>query len=272
MAAKYWIKLYHEILEDSKMGRLPDDLWRRAIELFLMAGELDDQGKLPCTGDIAWRLRLTEEALEADLTRLEAVGIMTKTPDCWLVTNFAKRQAATETVDRVRQFRERQKKQPTPPKKDNEEVTPIDNTGYSNVTKSYIDTESDKESSPTGEGDKSPPAPKVEYTDFQRIFLARFNAKRFRNSTQYQTFCGLTEKYGEPEVSALAEWAANKGMGLGDAIPAIKSALAKPNRNGANQSGHKPTKKQLTDHRPAFERDGPPTPEQFKNMLKSINP
>lgn len=53
MAAKYWIKLYHEILHDPKMGRLPDNLWRRCIELFLLAGELgaevdeDDKGHLP---------------------------------------------------------------------------------------------------------------------------------------------------------------------------------------------------------------------------------
>ena len=41
MGAKFWIKLYHEILDDPKMGRMPDRLWRRTIELFLLAGELD---------------------------------------------------------------------------------------------------------------------------------------------------------------------------------------------------------------------------------------
>jgi len=29
MGSPYWIKLYHEILNDPKMGRLPDRLWRR---------------------------------------------------------------------------------------------------------------------------------------------------------------------------------------------------------------------------------------------------
>jgi hypothetical protein len=29
-----WIKLYLEILDDPKMGKLPDWCWRRAIELF----------------------------------------------------------------------------------------------------------------------------------------------------------------------------------------------------------------------------------------------
>lgn len=47
MASKYWIKLYHEILDDHKMGRLPDRLWRRVIELILLAGEQDDEGLHP---------------------------------------------------------------------------------------------------------------------------------------------------------------------------------------------------------------------------------
>lgn len=155
MAAKYWIKLYHEILEDSKMGRLPDNLWRRAIELFLMAGELDSQGQLPGTGDIAWRLRQSEEVLEDELSRLESLGILTKNDKGWLVTNFAKRQAPTETVDRVRQFRKRQRRLAS----SDEKVTDNKGDDYANVTKSYIDTDTDTDtdSSTDVEGDKSPP-------------------------------------------------------------------------------------------------------------------
>ena len=39
MKTRIWIKLYLEILDDPKMDLLPDWLWRRAIELFLLAGE-----------------------------------------------------------------------------------------------------------------------------------------------------------------------------------------------------------------------------------------
>ena len=60
MASKYWIKLYHEILDDPKMGRLPDALFRRAIEFFLIAGERGREGDLPPLADIAWRLRADE--------------------------------------------------------------------------------------------------------------------------------------------------------------------------------------------------------------------
>jgi DNA-binding Lrp family transcriptional regulator len=55
-------------------------------------------------------------------------------------------------------------------------------------------------------------------------------------------------------------------------VEAGRPAPEKITQPKGQNNGHKPTKKQPTDHRPAFERDGPPTPEQFKNMLKSINP
>jgi hypothetical protein len=47
VAARFWIKLYLEILDDPKMGRLPDHLWRRAVELFLLAGRAGNDGALP---------------------------------------------------------------------------------------------------------------------------------------------------------------------------------------------------------------------------------
>ena len=42
MPSKYWIKLYHEVLDDPKMARLPDRLYRRCIEVFLLAGKSGD--------------------------------------------------------------------------------------------------------------------------------------------------------------------------------------------------------------------------------------
>lgn len=110
MAATYWIKLYHEILRDPKMGRLPDRAWRRAIELFLMAGEAGDDGLLPDTADIAWQLRLDEETLQDDLELLAEHGILTETEDGWLVTNFAARQAPVSDAERQARYRERLRK------------------------------------------------------------------------------------------------------------------------------------------------------------------
>ena len=110
MAAKYWIKLYHEILRDPKMGRLPDRTWRRAIELFLLAGESGDDGLLPDTDDIAWQLRVDAETLQADLETLAEHGIVTETEDGWLVTNFEARQGPVPGSERVARYRERKRK------------------------------------------------------------------------------------------------------------------------------------------------------------------
>jgi hypothetical protein len=111
MASNYWIKLYHEALHDPKMCRLSDRLYRRAIELFLMAGETAKDGILPPVADIAWSLRVNEEILETELYELQKVGILSQVDGEWLVTNFAKRQAKISDEERAKQYRERKRKE-----------------------------------------------------------------------------------------------------------------------------------------------------------------
>jgi len=112
MKSYYWIKLYHEILDDAKMGRLPDHLWRRTIELFLMAGEEHNAGHLPPLADMAWRLRLDDDKLLEDLHQLEQVNILTQLDDgSWFVTNFADRQSAMSSKERQQRYRDRKRKE-----------------------------------------------------------------------------------------------------------------------------------------------------------------
>lgn len=110
MMADYWIKLYLEIVEDPKMATLPDRLWRRSIELFLLAGKFGKGGALPETNQLAWVLRLPQDELEMDLRQISTTGIIEKTYDGWLVRNFAKRQAAAPAIERMRQMRTRKQK------------------------------------------------------------------------------------------------------------------------------------------------------------------
>lgn len=109
--ANYWIKLYIEILNDSKMAVLPDRLWRRVIEMFLAAGNYDDEGNLPDTQQLAWLLRMSTDDLEMDLKQIATTGIIQRTDKGWVVTKYAQRQAPVPGAERVRQFRQRQKKQ-----------------------------------------------------------------------------------------------------------------------------------------------------------------
>lgn len=136
MSAKYWIKLYHEILDDPKMGMLPDNVYRRCIEIFLLAGRLDDDGNLPCTTELCWMLRQRPETFEPELNQLETVGILTRTKTGWLVTNFEKRQSAVTDAGRMKEYRKRLKKS-------GQNVTQPLPKSYDSVTFRNTDTDTD---------------------------------------------------------------------------------------------------------------------------------
>ena len=88
-----WIKLYHEILLDPKMGKMNDHLFRRTIEFFLLAGQEECDGILPSIEDIAWLLRTNVPDIEKVIDTLRSLDIVQSTQDGELcVTNFYKRQ------------------------------------------------------------------------------------------------------------------------------------------------------------------------------------
>ena len=108
MIAKVWIKLYIEILGDPKMGRLPNHLWRRAVELFLLAGREGNDGAVPPVKEMVWILRLSQDKLLEDLHGLAKVGVVHEAePGKWVVTNFAKRQEALTSTARSYYYRKR---------------------------------------------------------------------------------------------------------------------------------------------------------------------
>jgi hypothetical protein len=106
MATKYsWIKLYTEILDDPKVEKLPDGVWRFMIKLFLIAGKIGC-AELPGVEDIVMLSRKNKLFVEHNLTLLASVGILTVANDGdYVVTNFSKRQAAMTVTERVHKFR-----------------------------------------------------------------------------------------------------------------------------------------------------------------------
>lgn len=116
MASKYWLKMYHEALYDPKLASLPDNLWRRFWECCLMAGELDQGGFLPPFNSISWTCRTGEDTLRAEFGQLAQAGLLelkldNEKQERWFVTNFSKRQAASDTAKRMREYRKRQKEE-----------------------------------------------------------------------------------------------------------------------------------------------------------------
>lgn len=102
-----WIKLYGEILHDRKMAKLSDRLWRRAVEIMLLAGQEADEGILPHLADMAWDLRCEEEELEAELLALsESIGLRyDEEIERWVLIHFSDRQAALTSTERSRKSR-----------------------------------------------------------------------------------------------------------------------------------------------------------------------
>lgn len=141
MGAKYWIKLWHEVLDDYKMGTLPDTLWRRTVEIFLYAGERDQDGLLPGIEEMAYRMRVNPKQLAEEVEELIQVGILTREDDKLFVTNFAKRQAATSDAERKKFQRQRDRSQS---QDGHEPVTNCD-TDTDTDTDKDTDTESDTE-------------------------------------------------------------------------------------------------------------------------------
>ena len=114
MPSYYWIKLWLDLIDDYRMASLPDHLWRRAIEFFLLARTAGGDGQLPPLSEVSWKLHTTPESLEADLAELQAAtsshdrpGIVQHTDEGWFVTNFAKRQRPLSSTERSRKHRER---------------------------------------------------------------------------------------------------------------------------------------------------------------------
>ena len=90
--AKTWIKLYTEILSDPKMGRMNDKMFRRTIELFLIAGKEDRDGMLPSLDDIAWSLHSTVKEIQTVLSDLKSIGIIEEKSEGYLIKHFSERQ------------------------------------------------------------------------------------------------------------------------------------------------------------------------------------
>lgn len=158
MARPYWIKLYIEVIDDPKMGLLPDDVWRAAVELFCIAGEYNREGLLPPLPDIKWRLRWDDEKASNLITKLENIGIITSTEAGLLVTNFARRQAPATGAERAQRYRDKQH---------NKQYYGNRNGG---VTSRYVDTDTDtdtelKDSSKTEAASGKTPKPKIDKTN-----------------------------------------------------------------------------------------------------------
>ena len=143
----FWMKLHYKTLDDPEIGFLPDPLWRKRIELMLLAGEHNQGGDLPPIKRIAWRLHLSLDECEELLDTLQCHGVVTTrdknkpvttrdsdvtktgensdiTPKIWHVVGFSESQKRISDVERKRQSRKRAKYRLETPKSHNTVTAP----------------------------------------------------------------------------------------------------------------------------------------------------
>lgn len=130
-----WVKLYTELLDDPKLGKLPDLAKLRFIQMLLIAGECDMNGCLmngdqPLTADeIAWRLRIDGKTFADELATLLAAGLVEQCDGAYCIKNFAKRQGRPQSARQAKwrdaQKAKREKTKTDPPTDQQEDKKPV---------------------------------------------------------------------------------------------------------------------------------------------------
>lgn len=106
-----WFRFYTEALDDPKVQRLPPHLFKTWVNLLCLASQ--NSGDLPNLDDIAFRLRLSAQDAEQQISELVLAGLIDITPHGRTPHNWSKRQYVSDnSTDRVRKHR--QKKAETP--------------------------------------------------------------------------------------------------------------------------------------------------------------
>jgi hypothetical protein len=101
-----WLRLYVETLDDPKVQRLPDRLFRVWINLLCLAGKAE--GRLPAPADIGFALRLREAEARLAVDALVARGLLDRQGSELWPHNWSGRQFPSDDVTaRVKRYRER---------------------------------------------------------------------------------------------------------------------------------------------------------------------
>jgi hypothetical protein len=104
--ARQWVRLYTSVLDDPKIQRLPDSLFRFWIDCILICGLRG--GYLPSTSDCAFRMRISQRQVIARLSALKEARLVDETPDGFRMHDWQEYQYDSDSsTDRVKRFRER---------------------------------------------------------------------------------------------------------------------------------------------------------------------
>jgi hypothetical protein len=226
--SSYWIKLYHEILVDPRMGTLDDRTWRRTIELFLIAGDCAQAGLLPPIGAIAWTLHSTPDEIQAVLLALEEIGIASHDDSgSWRITNFAKRQAAVSGAGRPRAFRHRRDACDDDRDVERDDYETIRRASITDQRdESAVDTDSDTDidSDPEEVCDSQHTMAFEDFSPGQTYFARQYKIQP--TPSQLLSLAQLERIHGYYRLTQVIDWAIKSGIPPGRAPRAIQTAIA----------------------------------------------
>lgn len=120
MTTNYFLKVRINVLNDRVIATLPDNLWRRYMELYLSAKHVNNCGSFQSIDDLAFTLRRDPEELAKDIDALRVVGLVT---DENTIARYAEEQAAIPDVERKANQRERDRSPNKPVTKRERPVT-----------------------------------------------------------------------------------------------------------------------------------------------------
>lgn len=105
-----WFRLYTEIIDDPKTGKLSDSAFRSYIELLCLARQHGDDGETGLTAEgIDWKLRRNVSVTLPEL--LQAKLVTVNDDETIAIPAFSQRQKKSDTsAERVRKCRENKKK------------------------------------------------------------------------------------------------------------------------------------------------------------------
>jgi len=155
-----WLRLYTEILNDPKVQRLPDSLFRAYINFLCIAKEYSDNGVLPPKKDIAFFLRCPENSVKKLCDGLKNSGLLDLVNEGYSVHGWNNRQYESDgdptRYSRVKRFRDNKRNG-----KETAEETPIEtdvkrvSNTLRNGKETRIDSETETETEIDNKKEKS---------------------------------------------------------------------------------------------------------------------
>jgi hypothetical protein len=101
-----WFRVYNDLVDDPKVQRLDQSLFKALINLWCLASAND--GVLPSIDEITFKLRMKPEKVQRVLTELRAAGLVDDDERGARPHNWDSRQFISDgSTSRVKRFRER---------------------------------------------------------------------------------------------------------------------------------------------------------------------